>query len=39
MLDIKFIKDYPGLIKEACRKKKIKFDVDYLLEVERKEKN
>jgi len=38
MLDIKFIKDYPGLIKEACRKKKIKFDVDYLLEVERKRK-
>ncbi|GMX58835.1 MAG: serine--tRNA ligase [Candidatus Microsyncoccus archaeolyticus] len=38
MLDIKFIRDYPGLIKEACRKKKIKFDVDYLLEVDRKRK-
>lgn len=38
MLDIKFIRDYPGLIKEACRKKKIKFDIDYLLEVDRKRK-
>lgn len=38
MLDIKFIRDYPGLIKEACRKKKINFDVDYFLEVDRKRK-
>jgi seryl-tRNA synthetase len=38
MLDIKFIRDYPGIIKEACRKKKIKFDIDYLLEVDRKRK-
>jgi seryl-tRNA synthetase len=38
MLDIKFIRDYPGLIKEACKKKKINFDVDYFLEVDRKRK-
>lgn len=38
MLDIKFIRDYPGLIKEACRKKKIKFDVNYFLEIDRKRK-
>lgn len=38
MLDIKFIRDYPGLIKEASRKKKIKFDVEYLLDVDRKRK-
>lgn len=36
MLDIKLIRDYPGLIKEASRKKKINFDVEYFLEVDRK---
>lgn len=39
MLDIKFIRNYPGEIKEACRKKKINFDVDYFLEIDRKRKD
>jgi len=34
MLDIKFIKENPDLIKEAVRKKHIKFDVDELLKIE-----
>lgn len=34
MLDIKFIKENPELIKEAARKKHIVFDVDELLKVE-----
>jgi len=36
MLDIKFIRENPDIIKEACRKKQIRFDVDYLLEVDKK---
>jgi len=34
MLDIKFIKENPDLIKEAVRKKHVKFDVDELLKIE-----
>lgn len=34
MLDIKFIKEHPDLIKEAVRKKHLSFDVDALLAVE-----
>ncbi|PCI19998.1 serine--tRNA ligase [Candidatus Wolfebacteria bacterium] len=34
MLDIKFIKENPDLIKDAARKKHIQFDVDELLKVE-----
>ena len=34
MLDIKFIKENPDIIKEAVKKKHIKFDVDELLKVE-----
>lgn len=34
MLDIKFIRDNPELIKEAARKKRIKFKVDDLLGVD-----
>lgn len=34
MLDIKFIRDNPDLIKDAARKKHIDFDVDELLAVE-----
>lgn len=34
MLDIKFIKDNPDLIKEAARKKHINFNVDDLLKAE-----
>ena len=34
MLDIKFIRDNPELIKDAVRKKGVKFDVDQLLVVD-----
>jgi len=36
MLDIKFIRDNKELVSEAARKKHIKFDVDELLEVDKK---
>jgi seryl-tRNA synthetase len=36
MLDIKFIKENPDLIKEAARKKRIAFDIDPLLRAEEK---
>ena len=36
MLDIKFIRENPELIKLAAKKKKINFDVDALLKVEEK---
>ncbi len=38
MLDIKFIKENPDLIKDAVRKKHLSFDVDALLLVEEKRK-
>jgi len=34
MIDIKFIRENPEKIKEACEKKKIRFDVNHLLEVD-----
>ena len=34
MLDIKFIRENPGLIKEGARKKHIKVDIDRLLAVD-----
>jgi len=34
MLDIKFIRENPDLIKEAARKKNIAFDVDELLNID-----
>lgn len=36
MLDIKFIRENSGLVKEAARKKCLDFDVDELLEVDGK---
>lgn len=36
MLDIKFIRENPDLIKSAAKKKKIDFDVEVLLKVEEK---
>jgi len=36
MLDIKFIRENANIVKEACQKKKIDFDVDYLLEIDLK---
>jgi seryl-tRNA synthetase len=38
MLDIKFIRENPDLIKEAVRKKHLSFDVDALLAIEEKRK-
>ena len=38
MLDIRFIKENPDLIKEATRKKHLSFDVDALLALEEKRK-
>ncbi len=39
MLDIKFIKENPEIIKEALRKKHLSFDLDTLLAVEEKRKS
>jgi len=36
MLDIKFIRQNPEIVKEGCRKKQIKVDIDRLLEVDKK---
>ena len=36
MLDIKFIRNYPDKVKESCKQKHIKVDVDLLLEVDKR---
>ncbi len=36
MLDIKFIRQNPQIIKEACRKKQVNVDIDRLLEIDKK---
>ena len=36
MLDIKFIRQNPQIVKEACQKKQVKVDIDKLLELDRK---
>jgi len=36
MLDIKFIRRNPEIIKEACKKKNVVCDVDKLLEIDQK---
>jgi len=36
MLDIKFIRQNPDIVKEGCRKKQVKVDIDRLLEVDKK---
>ena len=36
MLDIKFIRNNPNLVKEGCQKKQVKVDIDRLLEVDKK---
>ncbi len=38
MLDIKFIRANPDKVKEACRKKQVKIDIDRLLEIDKKRK-
>jgi len=36
MLDIKFIRQNPDAIKDACVKKNVKCNIDYLLEIDQK---
>ncbi len=36
MLDIKFIRNNPNLVKQGCQKKQVKVDIDRLLEVDKK---
>ncbi len=36
MLDIKFIRQNPEIVKEGCQKKQVKVDVEKLLEVDKK---
>jgi len=36
MLDIKFIRENPSQVKEACKRKQVKVDIDKLLEVDKK---
>jgi seryl-tRNA synthetase len=38
MLDIKLIRQNPELVKEGCRKKQVKVDIDRLLEIDKKRK-
>jgi seryl-tRNA synthetase len=36
MLDIKFIRENPEVVKQGCQKKQVKVDIDRLLEVDKK---
>ncbi len=36
MLDIKFIRENPQIVKEGCQKKQVKVDIDRLLEFDKK---
>jgi len=36
MLDIKFIRENPDLVKQGCQKKQVKVDINLLLEVDKK---
>jgi len=36
MLDIKFIRENPGIVKKACQNKQVKVDVDELLDVDKR---
>ncbi|MCD6402583.1 serine--tRNA ligase [bacterium] len=36
MLDIKFIRENPDIVKEGCRKKQVKVDIDKILELDKK---
>lgn len=36
MIDIKFIRQNPNKVKEGCNKKRVKVDIDRLLEVDKK---
>jgi len=36
MLDIKFIRQNPNIVKEGCKKKQVKVDIDHLLDLDKK---
>jgi seryl-tRNA synthetase len=36
MLDIKFIRNHPDLVKEGCQKKQVRVDIDKLLDLDQK---
>jgi seryl-tRNA synthetase len=36
MLDIKFIRQNPDIVKEACKNKQVKVDIDKLLDIDKK---
>jgi seryl-tRNA synthetase len=36
MLDIKFIREYPGIVKENCKNRLVKVDIDKLLDLDKK---
>lgn len=36
MLDIKFIRKYPGIVKENCKNRLVKIDIDKLLDLDEK---
>jgi len=36
MLDIKFIRENPQIVKEGCKKKQVKVDIDRLLEADKR---
>jgi seryl-tRNA synthetase len=38
MLDIKFIRENPGVVKKACQDKQVSVDIDGLLDVDRRRK-
>jgi len=38
MLDIKFIRENPGIIKKACQDKQVRVDIDELLDVDKRKK-
>lgn len=39
MIDIKFIRQNPNKVKEGCRKKQVKVDIDKVLELDEKRRN
>jgi len=39
MIDIKFIRQNPNKVKEGCRKKQVKVDIDKVLELDKKKRN
>ena len=39
MLDIKFIRENPQVVKESCEKRGVKVDIDQLLELEKKKRD